>query len=78
MEDKRNILRDEQPFLWKMLKDRKAMIYWYGRNIKVIKGKEVDKLEKAIAVGDDYKIQLLLAKITGHFKHGNERKDEQV
>lgn len=31
MEDKRNILFDEQPFSYKILKDKKAMIYYKGK-----------------------------------------------
>lgn len=38
----------------------------------VIKGKEYRRLSKTILENNEYKIQLFLAKITGHFKHGNE------
>ncbi|MDA3811398.1 MAG: hypothetical protein PF518_13830 [Spirochaetaceae bacterium] len=44
MEDKRDILKDENPFSWQILKN-----------------------------GKDFDIQLYLAKITGNFKHGNEK-----
>ncbi len=74
MEDKRNILKDEPPFSYKLVKDRKALIYWQGKMIKIAKGKSYNQLEKVIASHDAYKVQLFLAKITGHFKHGNEKK----
>lgn len=74
MEDKRNILKEEQPFSWKILKNGKALVYWSRRLIKTLKEKDCNKLKALILKGNDYEIQLFLAKITGHFKHGNERK----
>ncbi len=73
MEDKRNILKEEEPFSWKLLKNGKGLIYWQQKLIKTIKEKECNKLKELIAVGNAYDIQLYLAKITGNFKHGNER-----
>ncbi len=73
MEDKRDILKDEKPFSWRMLKEGKAQILWKNKNIKTISGKQFIKLEKLLDKGDDYQIQLFLAKITGNFKHGNEK-----
>ncbi len=74
MEDKRNILRDEEPFAYKLLKDKKAQIYYRNKMIKLLVGKEFDKLLKAIESEDAYKLQLFMAKVTGNFKHGNERR----
>jgi hypothetical protein len=36
--------------------------------------KKIDFLKKLEMQKDEYQIQLLLAKLTGHFKHGNERR----
>lgn len=73
MEDQRNILRDEQPFSYRILKNDKAQVFWKGRMIKMMTEKEVKKLIRVADGGDEYAVQLFLAKITGHFKHGNER-----
>ncbi len=73
MEDKRNILKEDSPFSWKLLKNGKALVYWSGKMIKTLKEKDCSKLKELILKGDDYRIQLFLAKITGNFKHGNER-----
>ena len=73
MEDKRQILRDERPFSWKIVKGEKAFIFWKGKNIKTISGKDLFKMEKLIEGNIDFEIQLFLAKITGNFKHGNEK-----
>lgn len=71
MEDKRNILFDEKPFSYKLIKDNKAQILYKGKHISVISGKEYNKLLRVIALENIYELQLFLAKITGNFKHGN-------
>ncbi len=68
MEDKRDLLKDE-PFSWQILKNEKAFVFWKNRNIKTITGKDFLKLERVLETGDNYSIQLFLAKVTGHFKH---------
>jgi hypothetical protein len=77
MEDKRNVLRDEQPFDYKILKDNKAHIFFGNKVIKIVIGKEYEKLIKKIDENDYYDLQLFMAKITGHFKHGNEKQNRK-
>ena len=73
MEDKRNILFNEKPFTYKLLKDNKAQISFKGKIISTICGKEYNKLTRVIEMNNIYELQLFLAKITGQFKHGNEQ-----
>lgn len=73
MEDKGKVLREERPFSYKITKEGKGIIYWRNRQVLIIKGKELAELKAREQEGDAYGIQLFLAKITGHFKHGNER-----
>ncbi len=73
MEDRRNILFDEKPFSYKLLKDKKSQIYYKGKPIILIVGKEYNKLLRVIDLDNEYEVQLFLAKITGNFKHGNEK-----
>jgi hypothetical protein len=73
LEDRRNILLEEQPFSYKIIKGDKALISFYGKTIKTIVGKEYNKLIKVIQSANNYEIQLFLAKATGQFKHGNEK-----
>ena len=75
MEDKRDILKEERPFAWKILKEEKAVIYWQNKPIKTISGKDFFKLERLIDKNNSFEIQLFLAKITGNFKHGNEKRN---
>ena len=73
LEDKRNILRDDQPFDYKLLKDEKAQIYYNSKLVKLLTGKDYAKLIRAIDEDDSYSLQLFMAKVTGNFKHGNEK-----
>lgn len=73
MEDRRNILFDKKPFSYKLQKDKKAQIFYEGKPVSMISGKEFNKLVRVIELDNVYELQLFLAKITGQFKHGNER-----
>ncbi|ASS64795.1 MULTISPECIES: hypothetical protein [unclassified Paenibacillus] len=70
--DKRNRL-DENPFEYRISKDRKVFISWQGKAVSTLAGKKAEKFIAAAQTAGDFEIQLLLAKATGHFKHGNER-----
>jgi len=70
--DKRNRL-DEEPFSYNASKDRKVFIYWYGKQVTILKGKKSDKFLERIEKADSKEEQLIMAKVTGNFKHGNEK-----
>ena len=70
--DKRNRL-DDDVFTYQINKDKKVFIYWRGRQVRVLKGKEAQLLLDKIASLDAKGVQLVLAKATGNFKRGNER-----
>lgn len=70
--DKRNRL-DEEPFGYRIAKNN-IFIDYQGKSIKSLKGTEAEKfLQKINAAQDSKELQLILAKITGNFKRGNER-----
>ncbi|WP_010093875.1 hypothetical protein [Ornithinibacillus scapharcae] len=72
--DKRNRL-DEAPFSYRVLKDGSVFLYYFGKQVKILKGKEATKfLDKMKMASDEKELQLLMAKVTGNFKRGNERK----
>lgn len=73
MEDRRDILRDRKPFSYAIVKGDKARIFYDGKPVSVISGKDFEKLRRAIELGDEYQAQLAMAKLTGNFKRGNER-----
>ncbi|TDL31268.1 hypothetical protein E2R51_12905 [Jeotgalibacillus sp. S-D1] len=71
--DKRNKL-NENPFEYTVTKDEKVFVSYEGKQIKSLKGKEAKRLlSKLQSAGTEKDIQLLLAKITGNFKRGNEK-----
>ncbi|WP_155592301.1 hypothetical protein [Lysinibacillus cavernae] len=72
--DKRNRL-NEEPFTYQITKKETVVIYYEGKQIKIVKNREAERLIARIKeVGDKVtEVQLLLAKITGNFKRGNEK-----
>lgn len=70
--DKRNIL-DGEPFSYKILKDNKIFIYWKDKQVTILRGMESERFLAKIQNTDMKEAQLIMAKITGNFKHGNER-----
>lgn len=70
--DKRGKLQ-EKPFTFRETRDGKVFIYWRGKQITILKGKTAVKFLRDIANAGAEQAQLLMARVTGHFKHGNER-----
>lgn len=74
--DKHNRL-DEEPFSYSVSKDNKVFIYWHGKQVTILKGKESDKFLARIENADKKEAQLIMAKVTGNFKHGNEKNNKK-
>ena len=72
--DQRGTL-SEEPFAYRATKDGAVFISWRGKTVTTLKGKSAERFLARIAGQDDHNVQLLMAKATGHFKHGNERRD---
>ncbi len=70
--DKRNKL-DEEVFTYRAGKDGKVFLSWRGKEIKILKGSEGAKFLSRIEGMGHKDAQLVMAKATGNFKHGNER-----
>jgi hypothetical protein len=70
--DKRGRL-EEQEFSYRCSKDGTVFISWKGRVVTTLTGEKCRKLQSQLLGADERGQQLLLAKATGHFKHGNER-----
>jgi hypothetical protein len=69
--DKRGRL-EEAIFSYRESKD-KVFIFWYKKQVMILKGQQARKFIDKIAHLDGKDAQLAMAKITGNFKHGNER-----
>lgn len=74
--DKRNKL-DEEYFSYKISKDKKVFLYWYNKQVKILVGKESEKFISKIENADSKEAQLIMAKVTGNFKHGNEKNNKK-
>lgn len=70
--DKRGIL-DEEVFTYRITKDKKVFISWNGKQVTILSGKKAEGFIAGIKDAEGKEAQLLMAKATGHFKHGNEK-----
>ena len=70
--DKRGVL-DGEIFSYRALKDGKVLIYWHKKHITTLAGKAAEKFLTKIEGLEGKDAQLVMAKATGNFKHGNER-----
>lgn len=70
--DKRNRL-EEEIFSYRVSKANKVFIFWYGKQVMILKGKESEKFLAKVAKANTIEAQLIMAKITGNFKRGNEK-----
>ena len=69
--DQRNKF-DAEIFSYQKSKENKVFIYWNNKQVMILKNKMAQKFIKQIE-GLDYRDkQLVMAKITGNFKRGNE------
>jgi hypothetical protein len=71
--DKRNKL-GEEPFDYEITKDGLVLLYWGNKHVKTLADKAAQKFSKQIEALSDSDAQLVMAKLTGNFKRGNERK----
>ncbi|GJM41795.1 MAG: hypothetical protein DHS20C20_20770 [Ardenticatenaceae bacterium] len=73
--DKRGIL-DDEVFTYQEGKDNKLFIFWHGKQVKTLKGKQAQKFLTKIQGLNHKDTQLVMAKVTGNFKRGNERQNK--
>ncbi len=74
--DKRNRLQEEC-FSYRVSKDNKVFIFWHEKQVMILKGKDSEKFLAKIEKADTIESQLIMAKITGNFKHGNEKTNKR-
>lgn len=73
VEDKRNLFV-EDVFTYRASKDGKVFLAWRGKQVKILKGEAAADFIEKVAGLDQRSAQLLMAKLTGNFKRGNERR----
>ena len=70
--DKRGVL-NEEVFTYRITKDKKVFISYEGKQVTTLSGAKAEKFIADIEVADGKDAQLIMAKITGNFKRGNEK-----
>lgn len=63
----------EDVFAHRVTKDGTVLISWQGRTVTTVSGAVAAKLIGRLESADRREVQHLLARATGHFKHGTER-----
>jgi hypothetical protein len=60
-------------FAWTSTKDGRVRISWRGTVVTTLAGERATRFLEQVERADDEAEQLLLARVTGNFKRGNER-----
>lgn len=71
--DARNRLAEE-PFAWTRRGDGTVVISHQGRPVTTLRGEAAERFTARVGVVDGAGAQHLMARATGNFKHGNERR----
>ena len=71
--DKRQVLTNEI-FTYFAAKDGKVWIYWHGKQVKTLSGLAAQRFLDKIVDLEGLEAQLVMAKATGNFKRGNEKR----
>lgn len=65
---------EEENFSYQTLKNGNVFILWHGKHIQTLSGYKAAALTAELATAaSDRDVQMILAKITGNFKRGNEK-----
>ena len=64
---------DSNPFEFRDTKSGTVQIFYLGKNVTTLSGSSAAKFLSKVLLLDERGQQLVMAKTTGHFKHGNER-----
>jgi len=72
--DARGLLLKERPFSYRARKDGGVEIFHRRRPVTTLAGKLAENFVAAVEESSSDELQFLMAKATGNFKRGNERK----
>jgi len=72
-EDCRDRLK-ESPFSFRVTKNGDVFIYWGKVHATTLRAGEAAKFLRSVEMATEYEQQSLMARVTGNFKRGNERK----
>lgn len=66
-------LNDEDIFAYKITKDKKVFVSYEGKQVTTLSGKKAEEFIAKIQNCKGKEAQLIMAKVTGNFKRGNEK-----
>ena len=66
----------DKPFSYRATQNGRILISYRGRLVTTLAGKTASRFAATIESADSSAAQLAMAKATGHFKHGNERRSK--
>lgn len=72
-EDRRDRLK-ESPFSFRVNKSGDVFIYWGKTHATTLRAGEATRFLRGVETATEYEQQLLMARVTGNFKRGNEKK----
>jgi hypothetical protein len=64
-------------FSYRTTADGRVRITWRGRTVATLNGRDAARFSARVTALDDDGAQRLMAKATGNFKRGNERKGDR-
>lgn len=64
---------DDDPFTWTITKDGRVLVFRAGRQVAIVAGAQADRLRPRLANSPD-EAQHVLARATGNYRRGNERR----
>ncbi len=64
----------DDPFDWRTTKDGQVLVSRGGRVVTTVRGSAAGRLLGRLAAASDDEAQQLLARVTGNYKRGNERR----
>ena len=60
-------------FSYRAFKDGRVFVFFQGRHVVTLAGMKADSFLEQVDGADDSEAQLVMARVTGNFKRGNER-----
>lgn len=71
-----NDLLSEEPFSYRATKNGLVQISYNGKIVTTLSGRNSSRFLARVSSADAQSAQLVMAKATGHFKHGSERESK--
>jgi hypothetical protein len=68
---------EDEPFAYAITKDGRVRITWRSAVVVTVSGAKAARLIAALDAADPEQAQQLLARATGNFKRGNERRNSR-